>query len=162
MWTTVPSAVSAGRPIAARRPSRPAHPGDQGTLPVCRPGSVAVETAAAGSSAAGAAAVRRAAAASAARRMPVRRSSGSEEARSPVAACAVPEAEEQDALPPAEREPAVRERDLLGARAEQREEQPLAVALGSRHEPVEHLLDVGEEAGLALVDADAAGSPPAA
>ena len=64
------------------------------------------------------------------------------------------EAEEQDALPLAETEPAGLERDLLGARAEQGEHDPLARRGRAGDEALEKRLDVAEEAGLALADPD--------
>ena len=63
------------------------------------------------------------------------------------------EAEQEDALPLPEAELAVGEGDLLGARAEQQAQQPLALALVLGHEPREQLLEVGEEPALALLDA---------
>ena len=56
------------------------------------------------------------------------------------------EAEQQDALPLAEAELAVGERDLLGARAEQQAQEPLALALLLGNQPRQQLLEVGEEA----------------
>src|SRR6476620_3352798 len=63
------------------------------------------------------------------------------------------EPEQQDPLPLAEAEVAGGERDLLAAWAEQDAEQPLALALVLRHQPGEQLLEVGEEARLALLHA---------
>src|SRR5207237_10711878 len=67
------------------------------------------------------------------------------------------EAEQEDALPLAEREPAVRERDLLWAGAEKPEEHALTGRGVERHEPGEHLFEVAEEARLALRDTDQRG-----
>src|SRR5581483_439695 len=64
------------------------------------------------------------------------------------------EAEEQDPLPLPQAEPAALERDLLRPRAEDGEEQPLPVAHRAGQDPLQQRLDVAEEAGLALADAD--------
>ena len=52
------------------------------------------------------------------------------------------------------RERPVGERDLLRARAEQHRDEPLALPGLERHEPLEQAFEIGEEAGLALLDAD--------
>src|SRR4051812_29955247 len=64
------------------------------------------------------------------------------------------EAEEQHALPLAEAQAARLERDLLGARPEQREQHALPVGGRAREEPLEQRLDVAEEPGFALADTD--------
>src|SRR5262245_33633947 len=64
------------------------------------------------------------------------------------------EADEQDPLPPAQAQHAVREWDLLGARTEEERDQTLALADLERHEPLEHALEVREETRLAFLHAD--------
>ena len=49
---------------------------------------------------------------------------------------------------------AVAERDLLAARREQRSDEPLAARDVARDDPLEQALEILEEAGLALLDAD--------
>src|SRR3954453_17551089 len=77
-----------------------------------------------------------------------------DDGEAPVEPRRLAEAEQQDSLPLAELEPPGGERDLLRARAEQEQEQPLALARVERDDPRQQLLDVAEEARLALVDTD--------
>ena len=72
----------------------------------------------------------------------------------PLVGALILEGDQEDALVGAEAEAAVRERDLLGSRAEQQRDEALPLVGGERDEPLEHALEVGEEAGLALLDAD--------
>ena len=66
---------------------------------------------------------------------------------------ALAEAEEENALPPAEAEAPVGVGNRLGARAEKQRQQSLASGRVERHEALEQTADVAEEAVLTLVDA---------
>src|SRR5712692_5506168 len=77
-----------------------------------------------------------------------------DERQSPVVGALVLEADEKDALPLAEAEAAVPVRNLLGPRAEQQLNEAYSPLRLERHEPLEQALEVEEEPGLALLDAD--------
>src|SRR5579871_6676447 len=64
------------------------------------------------------------------------------------------EREQQDALPLAEAEGAVGDRDLLRARAEEEREQLLPPRLARRDDPLEQRLEILEESRLPLLHPD--------
>ena len=74
----------------------------------------------------------------------------------PLRSEALAEADEEDALPAAEAETPLGERNPLGSSPEQKAEQLLAARLLERDEALEEGADVTEKAVLALVDADEA------
>src|SRR6476660_280291 len=77
-----------------------------------------------------------------------------DERERPVGTVLCVEREEEDPLPLAQAENPVDERHLLRARAEQEREQALARAQLPRHDALEQLLEVLEEARLALLHTD--------
>src|SRR5919199_4522181 len=82
---------------------------------------------------------------------------GAERRQRPAAGRRAVEAEQEHALPPSEAQLRVPERDLLRAWAEQQPNEPFALRNLRRDEPLEQVLEVLEEPGFALVDADDAG-----
>src|SRR6266480_5896921 len=72
----------------------------------------------------------------------------------PLVGAAILEGNEEDPLVLAQMKPALGEGNLLGARAEQQRNEPLALHGLEWHEPLEQAFEVGEEAGLALLDTD--------
>src|SRR6266498_5433309 len=77
-----------------------------------------------------------------------------DEREHPLVVAAVVEADEEDALVVPKAQVAVHVRDLLGSRAHQERDEPRTLGGLGGDEPFQQALEVREESGLTLLDAD--------